>query len=302
MAFDVLSFLIGRQTAKGSGGGSSGGGSFPKGVYFEAVNMPFVNNFFQQWFELNGELYCMTLPYLFAGSDIVTYKYVNGAWTEIIAKTNFVMLSPNRWNFIEHNGKMYMFGGGSACYLVFDGTSITKITENVPGELSRYNVCMCNEKLFVYCEDTGTLYHLDLNTNTWTEEMKLASNTTTSYYIFSVNGKLYGFLNYEVYHIDVENSQIIKIGRLQHSFGNNIMIKTEGNCLYYLAGQGNNKKAAYINKYNVEDNTEEFVGYVLTALYDVYSPPFQMDGKMHMLYGNNGEDDEIMLLKPYIIE
>ena len=80
------------------------------------------------------------------------------------------------------------------------------------------------------------------------------------------------------------------------------MIKTEGNCLYYLLGQGNTKKAAYINKYNVEDNTEELVGYVLTALSDMYSNPFQMGGKMHMLYGNNGKADEIMLLKPYIIE
>ncbi len=246
MAFDVLSFAIGRQTAKGG----SGGGSLPAGIYLKPTGIKPVNKYSQIWFYLSGTLYAMTLPFAGSGKDYTVYRYDNGTWTEVVAQ--FTLYSSTDNHICVFNNKLYLFLYNTTRYMVWDGVAASFTEYNsLPNKISGSSWFVQNGKLKIYSYYDGKIYVLNEAENTWTEEATVGS-TYDYYYFANIGNDVYAVKNSVIY--KYENGTMTQIATL--NFNADEIVASDKYVYLMRATEGQ------ISRFNPADNSVTYLGYI----------------------------------------
>lgn len=254
MAFDILSFVMGQQTAKGSGGSGGGGGELP-GVYWTVDAVPFKNNFYQKWFKLNGEQYCVTLPYAGNGNEWIIYKYSNNVWTEIVPETLVFVLN-DRTLVIEYEGEIHFIAHdvSSSNHWIFNGATLTRKTD-IQGKPT--GACIHQNELCVALFD-GTVHKWNKDSDSW-EQVANLGMTNKYFELCLVSGELYA--NYYTFPnqvlLKIENEAVTEIATFVK--GKNIFTVRNKTIIYFA--EPIYRGAWEVMAYNTETGEDILLGY-----------------------------------------
>lgn len=159
MAFDPMSFVIGQQAGK-SGGSSGGGGSLPAGAYWKQIQPLVPVNKEHIFFVFNDVLYLCTKTS--DGSGFAIYKFSDEKYTFVTQVTNTYLYPTIA---CELNGKVHLFVSNASYHYVFDGTTITKMS-NLSGSPYSGDFFVFNGTIYAsYLNDT---YQWNESSDTWT--------------------------------------------------------------------------------------------------------------------------------------
>lgn len=213
-----------REMAALIGAGGSGGGSLPAGVYLEHINVKAPNKYYQWWFELNGDLYCIHIPYAGNGTAKAALKYVDGAWIEVVASTS---LSTSVKPEFVHNGKLHICGEENVVHWTFDGSAFTRMSD-IPNKIASNGMAAFNGTIYAYSCYDGGLYVWDEATDTWTLEATIGGKYAY-YYPFVLNDELWFVKNEKVYKY---SAGVLEEKATLDYAANNFFVKQE--CFYYI--------------------------------------------------------------------
>lgn len=195
---------LGKVTVEVAG---SGGGSLPAGVYLEP--MPLTGpkpTYGQRWVWFKDAIYA------FVDSDAGNYgmKYIyrwdGTAWTLVVERSTLLRPTGSQL-YVEHNGKLHVFGSEKTEHNVFDGTNMTESTA-LPNNTYKGGAFTQNGKLKVYSYKTGTVYVWSDTDNTWITESVIA--TSGMYHFFTMDdGTVYAILNKDIYTYDGKNLTLV---------------------------------------------------------------------------------------------
>lgn len=227
---DILSFALGMNAAKGSGGGSSGGGSLPAGAYCNSspIRLP-EYNVSQKWFYFKGELYA-TVEYVASTSpynNAKIYKYNGTSWSLINTYSCEYQSLAAPYACLEYNGKMYFFTEYKY-FSCWDGTTYTVDKTTFSNNIT--SAWVCNGKLYARTGKTCQTFSMD-STGTWTEETDFYS-TKYNYYkpVVTWNDTAYFINSNKIYEISggslIECGDVPGYGELRTGY-------VDGNYLYY---------------------------------------------------------------------
>lgn len=176
------------------------GGGLPAGVYLSAPDAPVINKYRQRRFVFNGVLYATAYKGTGEGYICYIYKWDGSAWTTLLSDTTSSYGIGNAyidcvsWQAVEYNGKMHFFSG--KYHAVFDGTTFT--AKNALPNLF-VSVCVYQNKLYAYINNTGTIYEWDEGTDAWNTVVQLSTGSWDYYYMYVINDQLYVIKSKNVY-------------------------------------------------------------------------------------------------------
>lgn len=264
MAFDIVSFIMGQQSASGGGGGGGGADT----IYVIATGHAMPNeNYLQRWFMYNNSLYAVANQNNM-NSVVDFYKYENDAWTKIVSSFNLGLARMyTSHQFVEYNGKIhisYSGAGGMIKHAVFDGTTVTLLNDY---PATQHWIAVYKEKLIAAV--SGYVYEWDEETDTWNQVM--ANDSIKADYLVVIGDNLYQYEWNRLNKIDISAGTYenifttSKLLNIIYQSGSNIYGYHNGDMLY---------------KYDIENNVESYVGRILPAqIYQSY------DGKLKSING-----------------
>lgn len=187
----------------------SGGGSLPAGVYLEP--MPLTGpkpTYGQKWVWFKDAIYA------FVDSDAGNYgmKYVyrwdGTAWTLVVERSTLLRPTYSQL-YVEHNGKIHVFGSEKTEHNVFDGTNMTASTA-LPNNTYLCGVFTQNGKLKAYSYKTGTVYVWSDTDNTWATESVITTSSYQYYSFFTMDdGTVYACISNKIYTYDGKNLTLV---------------------------------------------------------------------------------------------
>lgn len=244
---DIISYIIGRSSAKGGGGGS-----FDK-MYFENDGMGFPNQYERKLYSYNGDMYCVTdMGSKEAG--VAIYKYKNGSWTQQSVLTNATQTFYTQMDgFWEYNGKLHA-GYAQNHFGIENGTTLIKY--NSLPSLTAY-LFENNGKL--YCQDNRKLYVWDEDSDTWTVEVEKMNESTYNVFVQTADGKTYSLMNSKIYVF--ENNSWVDIGVTLTNYTSSPAIAI-GNKIYFASSSVNGQQKLYC--FDLDTMTETIEGYLPT--------------------------------------
>ena len=265
-----------REVAE-NGGGSGGGGTLPAGLYWETMDMVAPNEYYQHWFQYNGDIYATALAYTGTGSDYAIHKYTDSGWTTVVPSTK-VGVWLNAEFRIEFDGKIHYVGCSGKKHYAFDGASLTALSD-IPvkvdyskpfildGQLVVQDYNSCN--FYAWSKDTDTWSQI--NTKTWTYSWVYGFNVGTDAY-FIDSTKLY----------KIQDGSPVQIGTLDAP-PTKYHIAHDGKLYYNGGGSKNHPSPLYV--YDFSTNTSRRLGRV--PKYAKYSNFWSYNGQVCFTFGDN---------------
>lgn len=182
---DIISFVLGYNKGKATGGSSGGGGgSLPAGVYFSPSPIKAPTNYRHKRFMFNGELYAGCGSVAGAGYMNTIKKWDGSAWADVISVDSSThQLDSSDFKVAELNGKAHIFSGQE--HSIFDGTSITKAA-GFSGLGTTYPA-IWQGVLYIIRSEHGEFYQWDEESESWVEIL----STSNADELFVVNNQLF---------------------------------------------------------------------------------------------------------------
>ena len=257
---DIQSFLIGLQAGKNAGGdtgGDTGGGLLPAGAYWEILDIRRVGSYGQRFVNFNGELFAMYDNYSGSASFVSIHKYSEntGTWTKVSDSPYTTWNNSYSLCCVEHNGKLHFTGGETKVHIVFDGSTLTRLTD-LPNYVAYASSFVQNDTLKTYSYYDGKVYAWDEATDTWTEEAVIGSKYEYREF-YNVNGTVYSLMQKKLY--SYTNGVLTQVNQLSESVKTTFGISI-GNCLYLVESKYN--YPSRLIKYDAGANQISYVGLI----------------------------------------